>query len=1143
MKTLQNYRGWGCLLGLSLLLQGMALAVAPAIAADPTTNTTAVLDQTAAITAPEAHSILDITATNLVVRYPIGAQLVVSVNGKTVDASLIGRTETDQTKQQVVQTWYGVPLQEGENQITVQVQQNGREIQQLNRTVKVRGQIAGLQIQTAETRVPADGRSTVTITGELLDASGNRSNQDALVTLNPTAGEFVEADADAAQPGYQVKAHQGQFTVGLKTTLQPQTVRIKATTGTLEAFTQVQFETSLRPSLVTGAIDIRVGKRGTDFYSRLRDFLPADRDNGYELHATGSVFATGRVGEWLVTGAYNSDRNLNENCDGTARLFRDKQFCDQTYPVYGDASKTEFLAPSIDSVFFKMERTSPSTIGNDYAMWGDYNTEEFATKSQEFTATTRPLHGLKINYNLADLQITGFYGNNLEAFQRDTLAPDGTSGFYFLSRRQLIGGSENVVLELEELNRPGTVLDRQTLSRGKDYEIDYDRGTLLFKQPILRADVDKFGTVLVRRIVATYQAEVQAGDKSNIIAGRVRYHLSKQATKESWIGATYLREDRGVRDFELYGADALFSFSTGNVIAEYAHSTNRSDILGLVGGSAYRVEANAALAPNWQARGYFRQADTGFANNATVSFVPGQTRFGAEVTGKILSKTNFRLQYDRERNVGIAPQPLNTLQDLFAPRTEAIPGTQVDNSLTTITAGIQQEIGQASLSLDYIHRDRNDFLTPQSSGSSDQLRSRFTLPLADNLLFTAQNETTLSRQTDVVNSDRTGLGLSWAIMPGLSLNLAHQFFHRGQLAGQALTDVNLAGEYRFGADTTLKARYGIVGGLDSWAGQGAIGINQGWTIVPGLRLDAAYEHVFGDIFSRTGAGVQFAQPFAVGQSAASLGIRGGDSYSVGLEYTGSRDFQANARYEQRNFREGSNRVFKLAMTGKLSPALTALARYDQANFANQQVAGLGDTANLRVGLAYREPKDDRFSALLRYEYRKNPATTPDTILFGSGTGSEDHLFGLEALYAPNWRWEFYGKYAFRRSTTFLADDFVNSSLVSLGQLRATHHFNYSWDVTGEVRWLHQPSTSFSELGWLVEAGYYLTPNLRVAAGYSFGKVDDRDFSGSRSAGGLYFGITLKLNELFDSFGLQKPVPKPAEPPAIKSAVNPAPTPE
>jgi hypothetical protein len=44
----------------------------------------------------------------------------------------------------------------------------------------------------------------------------------------------------------------------------------------------------------------------------------------------------------------------------------------------------------------------------------------------------------------------------------------------------------------------------------------------------------------------------------------------------------------------------------------------------------------------------------------------------------------------------------------------------------------------------------------------------------------------------------------------------------------------------------------------------------------------------------------------------------------------------------------------------------------------------------------------------------------------------------------------------------------------------------------------------------------------VAAGYSFGRVRDRDFGDSRSAGGPYLGVTFKVNKLFDGFGLQKP---------------------
>lgn len=108
-------------------------------------------------------------------------------------------------------------------------------------------------------------------------------------------------------------------------------------------------------------------------------------------------------------------------------------------------------------------------------MWGDYNTTEFSRPSQEFTATNRRLHGFKGNYNFGNFQITGFYANNVEGFQRDNLAPDGTSVYYFLSRRLVVPGSENIYVELEELNRPGTVLQRNKLSRGSDYEIDYGR--------------------------------------------------------------------------------------------------------------------------------------------------------------------------------------------------------------------------------------------------------------------------------------------------------------------------------------------------------------------------------------------------------------------------------------------------------------------------------------------------------------------------------------------------------------------------------------------------------------------------------------------------------------------------------------------
>ncbi len=1083
------------------------------------------------ILSPTSEDVLNDRTTTVILQFPENQEAELRVNGKLVERSLIGRTANDSKTKLVTQTWYGIPLQEGENIITAQLV--GSTAAPATVKVMVSGAATKMKLTTVESRVPADGRSTATVKGQLLDENGNVSNWKAIVTLTATDGEFIGADFQPDTPGFQVEAQGGQFVATFKSGLKAKTVTIQAKTINLEAFTQLQLETALRPSIVAGVVDLRLGARGTNFFSTFQDFLPPDGDNSTQLDFRSAVFATGAIGDWLFTGAYDSSRTLNQGDSNNRRLNRNLQFGEKVYPVYGDSSKVEAVTSSLDSLYFRLER-SPKISGADpdYFMWGDYNTSELSRSSQEFTATNRRLHGFKGNYNFGNLQITGFYSNNVEAFQRDNLSPDGTSGYYFLSRRLVVPGSESIYIELEELNRPGTVLQRTKLSRGGDYDIDYDRGTILFQQPVLRTDVDENGQVLVRRIVATYEYESTVSSDSNIFGGRLQYNFARGLKSNSWLGASYIREDRGTRDFELYGADAQISLGSGRtLIAEYAHSTNESDVGGKVSGEAWRVEAKGEIFQGLQGQAYYRTADAGFANNATVSFVPGQTRYGAQVTGKLSNNTNLRFQYDREENFGVAPEIITNLEDLINPGTTATPGSKVDNSLTTISAGIQQRIGKATVNVDWLHRDRQDNIT-NTDTKSNQLRSRLRLPIAKKLTFLAQNELSLSSSTDTVYPDRTLFGLNWALMPGINLSLTQQFYNRGQFSGNSITSFNINGEHKLGSDTTLTGRYSILGGANGLTGQGAVGLKQKWNITPGLRMDLAYERVVGNFFGRNGTGVQFAQPFAVGQSSSSLGFDSGDSYSIGLEYTDSADFKASARYQHRTSSSGSNTVISANATGKISPAITALFRYQQASSSNQKLRGLGSTANLKLGLAYRDPNSDKFNALLRYEYRKNPSTIPESVLFGTGTGAEDHTFALETIYAPNWRWEFYGKYALRNSTSYLADDLIGTSTANLAQLRATYRLSKNMDLVGETRWINQDS--FTETGFLLEAGYYLSPNLRLAAGYAFGKVSDRDFSGSRSAGGPYLGLTLKLNELFNGFGLQKVTPVQQQESKVKS---------
>ena len=1093
------------------------------------TKTSSEVSQTAKgvkILTPKSDDLLDSPATAIVVQFKVGSQIELRVNGELVDPTLIGRTETDSNTNLVTQTWYGVSLKSEENTISARIL-GSTEAPEIVK-VAVKGAPTELKLVSRATRIPADGRSTTIIQGQLLDKNGNRSNQDAVITLTPTAGEFIGADFQLDQPGFQVQAKGGLFEATLRADTKAQTVRISAAATGLEGFTQLQFETALRSSLLSGVIDLRLGAKGTDYYSPYSDFLPPDQNNNTQLSFKSSIFATGAIGKWLFTGAYNSFRALNCNCDsidGNNSLFGSGSSNTQGYPVYGDSSTSSLVTPSIDSVYARLER-SPDVPGAnpDYFMWGDYNTEELSQPSQQYTATSRQLHGFKSNYNLGNLAITGFYSQYVKGFQRDTIAPDGTSGYYFLSRRILTGGSENVYLELEELNRPGTVIKRQKLSRGPDYDIDYDRGTLLFKEPIRRTGLDEYGQILIRRIIVTYEYDAKNSD-GKIYAGRLQYNLHREADQKSWLGATYLQENQGLRDFEIYGADTQISLGGDTqIIAEYAHSRNNSELTGQVSGQAYRLEAKGTLFPGLQGRTFYNTVSTGFANNATTSFSPGQTRYGAQLTGKVTTSTNLRLQYDHEDNFGIAPQPKNTFEDLFTPQTEATPGSLVDNSLTTITAGIQQRFGQANLDVDWIYRDRQDRISTTSlGGSSQQLRSRFSVPIVKSLTFQAQNELSLSSQSDSVYPNRTTFGLNWAAIPGVNVSLTHQMFNGSQTNGNSATSLNVNGEQKVGKDTTVTGRYSIIGGANEMTTQGAVGLKNQLTIAPGLRLNVAYEHIFGSFFTKNATGQQYSQPFAFGQAGSSISFNSGDSYSVGLDYTDNPGFQASTRYEYRNSAGGSNTVISGGITGKVSPSLTALARYQQANSSNQKLIGLGDTINVKLGLAYRDIGSDKFNALFRYEYRQNPATIPDTILLGSGTGSQDHTFAMEAIYAPNWQWEFYGKYGLRNSTSYLASDLAGTSTVNLAQFRTTYRVGYSMDVVGETRLISQGN--YTETGFVLEAGYYLNANLRLAAGYAFGKVDDRDFSGTRSAGGAYLGLTLKLNELFEGFGQQKVAPQ------------------
>ena len=957
-----------------------------------------------------------------------------------------------------------------------------------------------LVIKPSRSDIPADGKSTVVIQGEFRDEQGKQWLNNSIVTLSSSSGTFIGEDIKPRSPGFQVEVIEGKFQGNLQAGNQAETVTIQAVGEGKETYTQVAFEANLPPSLATGIIHFRLGQQGTNFNE---GFLNSHLEEGIQgdVSAYGAALITESIGDWLFTGKFNRDRATQDN---PTQLSSDTGM----YPVYGDNSVTSNRISSQDQISLRLEKPSHSpTQAPNVFFWGTYETSEFATNAQNFSATRRQLYGFKTNYHLDHLQLTGFYSEDLEGFERDAIAPNGTTGLYFLSQSLLIPRTEQVYIETEQLKRPGTVVSRKKLRRHRDYTIDYDRGTLLFKNPIRRTEIATDGSVLVQRIIINYQFENTAND-TYIIGGRARYHFASKRDQKTWLGTSYIQEDQGRRDFSLFGLDSHISLGeNGQLSAEYARSQMGSEDVKQVESQAYRLEILGQISPGVSGQAFWRTADPGFTNQATVSFVPGQTRYGANLEGKIGKDTAIRARYEQENNFGRAPQINNKLETAFNPSSNE----RVDNRLTTLSAGIVQEIGESQLTLDWIHRDREDEINDFNS-NSEQLRSRLNVPITDQITAYALNETTLSAQTDAVFSDRSAIGLGWEIAPEVELGASQQWFTSGQLTGQAITRIDLGGNHHLSDDTTVIGHYAIAEGTNGTQSQAALGVNHQFAILPGINLDLGYERIFGE---NNHQNLPVNQPFTLGQSASALGFHPGETYQIGVEYTDNPNWKAKARLEHRSHRNYDNTIISSRLSGQLTEELTALARYHQASPSNPNLKDLDDTVNIRLGLAYRDPNQDQWNALLKYEYRQNPSTLPSSLLEGSGSGSTGQIFSAEAIYSPNWQWELYGKYALGDSTTFLAEDFEADSQISVMQFRASHRFAQQWEMLGEAQWVEQPSGNFRESSASLELGYYLTSNLRLVAGYSWGELSNPD--SDRAVGSPFLTLTYKVNELLNRF--------------------------
>ena len=109
--------------------------------------------------------------------------------------------------------------------------------------------------------------------------------------------------------------------------------------------------------------------------------------------------------------------------------------------------------------------------------------------------------------------MSGFAARTDTGLVQDELQGDGTSGLYHLSRSPIVIGSDKLRIEIRDRFEITRVVDTRELSRFIDYDLDYERGTVFFKEPVPSRD-QNLNPVF---IVADY--EVRTGGEDETAAG------------------------------------------------------------------------------------------------------------------------------------------------------------------------------------------------------------------------------------------------------------------------------------------------------------------------------------------------------------------------------------------------------------------------------------------------------------------------------------------------------------------------------------------------------------------------------------------------------------------------------------------------
>lgn len=539
------------------------------------------------------------TQTNLRVKGPVGANLVLMVNGVKVSEKRLGTRVEVAANRMEAREYIGVALEEGENKVELfDLDANGRTKAKKSIRLMAPGALARIDIDTFGSATAGQSQSTG-VTISLYDTKGTSVSARTPITLLAESGVWLHPDLDPSEPGHQVFIEGGNATFELQSPKESGDVHVLVRSGSVQSEADISFMAQLREMIAVGLLEGVINLRnlregivssanGNDgFEQEIRHFSKSGSKS--DAAARAALFLKGKVkGEYLLTLAYDSDKPTQD------KLFRDIE-PDQYYPIYGDDSVKGHDAQSSGRLYLRLDKNK------SWFLIGDYNTQQSSSGAiRKLSAYNRSLNGLRHHYDTNGIQVDSFASRETSRQVVEEIPANGTSGPYALKLDNLLGNSEKVEIVTRDRDQTALVIRTVSMQRFVDYTLEPFSGRIVFRAPVASVD-ENLNAQFIR---VTY--EVQQDGEEYWVAGT---EVRAQVRDDLAIGAAIVDDQYPQDPGQLRGVYAKYEKGNTSVVGELASSQR----LSVGSGHAARMEGTIKEG-RWQGRFLVSRSDPAFTN-------------------------------------------------------------------------------------------------------------------------------------------------------------------------------------------------------------------------------------------------------------------------------------------------------------------------------------------------------------------------------------------------------------------------------------------------------------------------------------------------------------------------------------------------